>query len=189
MSVTIDKARDVLVGQDITSFKMNVANLRLTQKVIFDTFQNYAKATGIPVDTFSLIKDGCTMIRGSTYIILTDEHTAANRKNWTLAHEVGHVVLGHIKDESCEERQANGFASELLLPELVVLELQRKLQRPLCEDELSRLFGVSKSAAGVRLRQIGRKSRFSPYLKNEIIVKYSRLIDKYIKKENLCLTM
>jgi len=48
------------------------------------------------------------------------------RENWSLAHELGHLVAGHLNDdrssmardadENADEASANGFAAELLLP-------------------------------------------------------------------------
>jgi len=158
---------------------------------------------------FNRIKDGCTLINADTHIILThalpkamlhrfvSSDTATRlrnlqfRNNWTLAHEVGHVILGHIKDDAEEERQANLFASELLMPELVILELKRRLERSLPTHELSGLFGVSVSAANTRISQIERRECFSAYLKHEIMKKYESLIDEYVikNKEKLCLTI
>ncbi|MCL1832841.1 MAG: ImmA/IrrE family metallo-endopeptidase, partial [Oscillospiraceae bacterium] len=89
------------------------------------------------------------------------------------------VYLGHAFNGQAQEREANTFAGELLLPELVLLELRRQLRRELSVGEVARLFGVSQSAAECRLRQIGRRSAFSPYLKEELMAKYERLIAEY----------
>ncbi len=47
------------------------------------------------------------------------------RSNWSLAHELGHLALGHHLDEGGsndeQENDADGFASELLLPRNAVL--------------------------------------------------------------------
>ncbi|MCL1789261.1 MAG: ImmA/IrrE family metallo-endopeptidase, partial [Oscillospiraceae bacterium] len=117
--------------------------------------------------------------------------TGNKRMNWTMAHEVGHIMLGHLKDDEEEERQANNFASELLMPELVMLELKRGLGRKLGVHEVSRLFDVSQNAALNRISQMERRSRFSAYLKHEMMKKYKSLIDDYIEKnkEKLCQTI
>jgi len=51
------------------------------------------------------------------------------RENWDLAHELGHLVMGHHDDgingteASKHEAAANGFAAELLLPEETLMKV------------------------------------------------------------------
>ncbi|MCL1903182.1 MAG: ImmA/IrrE family metallo-endopeptidase [Oscillospiraceae bacterium] len=190
MEKIIKKARELLLKQGDTSFKLDIPKMRFDKRIIFDTFQNYTRLTGMSVSAFKQIKDGCTVIKGDIYIVLTHALPAtinsgikrAKRINWTLAHEVGHVVLGHLRDGETEERQANSFASELLMPELLMLELRLGLGRELGVNEVSRLFGVSREAALNRIGQVEQKARYSAYLKNELIEKYRYLLDDYIEK-------
>jgi hypothetical protein len=196
----VNKARELLVRQNIISFKTDIVNMKFDKFVRFDTFQNYAKVTGMPAVTTARVPEGCTLIKGGKYLILTHHvplpklhhssdgamrryRTATLRARWTLAHEVGHVCLGHRKDDMVEEREANLFASELLVPELVILELQRQLGRKITTSEIGRLFGVSNQAAENRLHQIESKSRFSAYLKTELMETYGRLITNYTDSE------
>jgi len=192
MHKVINKARELLLQQDITSFTLDIPRMRFKETIIFDTFQNYVKLTGLSASTFNQLKDGCTILKNDTHIILTHKqipiklHRSSplkqNRRiNWTLAHEVGHIILGHTKDGEEEERAANSFASELLMPELVILELQRKLNRSLTPTQISKLFSVSESAAITRVKQIEKKEFFSAVLKKEIMEKYKKLIDDYVK--------
>lgn len=85
------------------------------------------------------------------------------RENYILAHELGHIVLGHSIEAmrerfsdgqlSVEERQANIFANNLLMPE-------RKF-RDVCSECRNNVywvaysFGVTPSAAGVRMAMLG----------------------------------
>jgi Zn-dependent peptidase ImmA (M78 family) len=45
-----------------------------------------------------------------------DESVGGDRYRWTLAHELGHLIMHKLPSESMEE-EANRFASEFLLPE------------------------------------------------------------------------
>ncbi|MCL2634712.1 MAG: ImmA/IrrE family metallo-endopeptidase [Oscillospiraceae bacterium] len=187
-----NKARELLIKQNITGFAIDVTKLQFNKTVIFDTFEGYAQAAGIP-DLFSeKFKDGCTLIKGDIHIILTHEphpqsfhrhspknRSCANRLNWTLAHEAGHVVLGHRWDGEREEREAHCFAAELLMPELILLELSNRLKRKLDIYEVSRLFNVSESASAARLAQFERKNLYSAYLRKELLKKYKDLIENY----------
>ena len=60
-------------------------------------------------------------IRGYTIggEIILNEYMYPERRNWTFCHELGHIVLGH-SSEPCdeEEREADVFAAETMLPEI-----------------------------------------------------------------------
>lgn len=92
------------------------------------------------------------------------------RSRFTLAHEIGHVVLGHrdggvITDffrgrtdghVNPQERDANEFAAELLMPR----KLFKQIWGSSSEEELSIVFGVSVTAAAVRAKALGLSSRY-----------------------------
>lgn len=92
------------------------------------------------------------------------------RSRFTLAHEIGHVVLGHqnggvITDfyrgrtdgrVDPQERDANEFAAELLMPR----KLFKQIWGTSSEEELSIVFGVSVTAAAVRAKALGLSSRY-----------------------------
>jgi hypothetical protein len=50
--------------------------------------------------------------------IIINENNPPERRNWTFCHELAHIVLGHSSAPSDEdEREADRFAAELMLPE------------------------------------------------------------------------
>lgn len=62
---------------------------------------------------------------GGQQIILLKTETNWFRSNWSLAHELGHLCLGHHEvdathSHSAAELRANAFAAELLLPETMM---------------------------------------------------------------------
>ena len=84
-------------------------------------------------------------------------HSAKRRINFTLAHELGHIVLGHVKIPPkyknrdtllLEDREADAFAAGLLMPEEVM-----GLFRSPREASVSLL--VSETAAARRMRELG----------------------------------
>jgi len=91
---------------------------------------------------------------------------SAKRQRFTIAHELGHYVLGHghaFRDPSSHfsmsyydprEVDANQFAAEILMPELAVnvLVKQRKIRDV---NELARIFDVSVNAMSYRLKKLG----------------------------------
>ena len=62
--------------------------------------------------------DGFSLRQGRRYIIVYNDapHIPASRVRFTLAHELGHYTLGHLRDGDKEEAEANCFARNLLAP-------------------------------------------------------------------------
>ncbi|MBQ7607620.1 MAG: ImmA/IrrE family metallo-endopeptidase [Desulfovibrionaceae bacterium] len=80
------------------------------------------------------------------------------RRRFTVAHELGHYIMGHStrernKDEQYNDIEANRFAAALLMPAPAVKDCvfrKRMLTRNMAE-----YFGVSTKAMIIRLRQLG----------------------------------
>ena len=88
------------------------------------------------------------------------------RRRFTIAHEIGHYVLGHgnsFRDPvshfsrtsyDYKEAQANRFAAELLMPEIAVNFVIRK--RGVTKlRKLAEIFDVSQVAMDYRLQNLG----------------------------------
>lgn len=84
------------------------------------------------------------------------------RRRFTVAHELGHFLLGHgmesLQDDIVDghfaksdsrEREANMFASALLMPSEWVIDAVKKEGLDL--EKLAPMFGVSKQALTIRL--------------------------------------
>lgn len=94
------------------------------------------------------------------------------RSRFTLAHEVGHLEMGHhdggvITDffrgradgyTDPNERDANAFAAELLMPELLFRQLW---ESGASEEDLAVMFGVSPTAASVRAQALRLEGRYA----------------------------
>lgn len=72
------------------------------------------------------------------------------RRNFTLAHEWGHIVLAHTEGGAAEEAEANAFASQLLMPQPVVRRLKAEGGGA---AKLARLCYVTLPAAEMALRR------------------------------------
>lgn len=113
--------------------------------------------------------------RGPTVTMLINASDSASRKRFTIAHEIGHKVLGHFSGDSEHadrvsdlfrfgpsgeasndvqnaEVQANIFAASLLMPAFLIQEAWRS-----CKDTetLADQFMVSPEAMGYRLSTLG----------------------------------
>ncbi len=96
-------------------------------------------------------------------VVEVEQSTHPHMQRFTIAHEVGHWVLGHnsvvsvFNDRSTydprriNDRQANVFASELLMPEVWVRAHWAKLRN---SQEMAKLFCVSPEAMFYRLEDL-----------------------------------
>lgn len=64
--------------------------------------------------------DGLSQRRGSTSVILLNKTPPVDRRRWTLAHELGHLVMHADYADTDMEAQANAFAAEFLMPEAFI---------------------------------------------------------------------
>ncbi len=99
---------------------------------------------------------------GDKYVLTLPQYTPFENDHVRIAHELGHIVLGHgieamqspVRTEiSDEDRQANIFAADLLMPEKEFREKCRECGNDV--EEVAFWFGVTPSAAGVRMAILG----------------------------------
>lgn len=106
--------------------------------------------------SFSLKKNG-------KYFIFAYISSNQGRDRWSVAHELGHIVLGHYelypvdtimydrltdRERYILDREADIFTEELLMPAEWIM--QRKWK----ESDLRELFKVSKEAMSIRLNKL-----------------------------------
>jgi Zn-dependent peptidase ImmA (M78 family) len=118
------------------------------------------------------------LIRREERVVIAVERTdPPTRRNFTVAHEIGHHVLGHQFEAgshvhvdkgnyisqrgprssqgiNAKEVEANQFAAALLMPTSLVQEQARRLGVPLWDSavaDLADLFKVSEQAMTIRL--------------------------------------
>jgi hypothetical protein len=117
--------------------------------------ESIALAEGFQLDRMAL-GDLDGRMRQSTGKWLIEVNSARHQHNqrFTIAHEIGHALMGH---QGCgpvelEERQANVFAAELLMP---LGMLRKALNSTGRLGELAYLFAVSKEAMQYKLNEHG----------------------------------
>ncbi len=86
------------------------------------------------------------------YLLLYNDEPYQNtaRFRFTLAHELGHIIMKHRNSGYVEEAEANCLAQHLLCPEPLVESLR---EHPINEWLLSRTFGVSMTTARIVLKE------------------------------------
>lgn len=125
-------------------------------KVLIDSVQHFARVVGkVPQDFLCAQSGDCfaVLYRGCRIILYNGAILSQARRNWSIAHELGHLCCRHQSDGLREEGEANAFAASLLAPRIVVSEFWRRgLVR--CPQDLQELFGISQQAAAFRWEEL-----------------------------------
>ncbi len=171
-----EKATELLYKQDVSNRILNIMDLKYDKNIIFDSIQNYCQYTRTPINKFlsansGLLSDGCTLYDKKTgyYIILYNAQISYfEHRNWTLAHEIGHIYLNHEKNEALEEIEAHFFASQLFMPEYSLYMTAKEYGKITCNDVVE-IFGVSPESAFKRLNTMRKKFSVSTTKKDKEI--------------------
>jgi Zn-dependent peptidase ImmA (M78 family) len=150
-----NEALAILEANNITQPVVNVAQI--------------AKERGIEIKEIEMPKDYSGVAgffdknKNIIYVDVTDKPV---RKLFTIAHELGHIFLGHqnynvlfripnkLAHYSKEEKEANSFASSLLMPEFMIREYMDKYNLSKSDYKtMSEIFGVPILAMKVRLEE------------------------------------
>lgn len=92
------------------------------------SFTEFEKAVGKKNRITRHSSEGLTLFFGGVYTVLYDHTLSPSRRSWVLAHELGHILLGHLEPDcppqhpAASELQADLFARHLLCP-LEILHL------------------------------------------------------------------
>ena len=96
-------------------------------------------------------EDGFTLTMDDMYIVWINDDVFEERLRYSMAHELGHIVLGHFcKDDlskEIQEAEANFFAHRLLAPMWAISQLS-------CKEpwNVSYQFGISMECAYYRVK-------------------------------------
>lgn len=143
-----DSVWQVLLDYDVRSIPVKVVDI--------------ARSSGISIVKNSEVNElsnsevGASILDGDKWYIVYDDTVSKERIRFTIAHELGHIFLGHpLKlgyhartidiDKPETERQADMFAIRLLVPACVVWGLN--LHTP---EEIQKEFHISHTAARAR---------------------------------------
>lgn len=75
--------------------------------------------------TLRVSEDGFLLVRdGREYIFYNNIDRSYERQNWTILHEIGHIVLDHTGHSPVEETEANFFAKFIIAPPVLIHRIQ-----------------------------------------------------------------
>ncbi len=173
-------ARELRLMQPYNNLALNVRLMEFDRNIHFETFENYSAITQTPLEILTKggrLFDGYTIKKnGNIYLILYyGSNSNSSRLNWTLAHEIGHIYLGHECDGDIQEIEANWFAAELLMPIPIIYEICRNVCKVSAET-LVYIFDVSYQAAYKKIDSMNRMCGFLTYLQEDFQEKYGQII-------------
>lgn len=143
-----DLAWQILINEGVTELPVKVGTLCRGMGISVSYF--------IPTDG----NDGQSMIVGDRARILISSQCSIERQRFTCAHELGHILLGHVgqyelvnrepdpKDNPIEQA-ANVFASRLLAPACVLWALDTRTP-----EQIAQLCKISYQAATFRAERM-----------------------------------
>lgn len=160
------------------------------------------KVDSLPVDIVSVCRqigvsvrrykpadgnDGLSLIVDGKPIILVSENVSPERQRFTIAHELGHIILGHVgRYELCNrepseqdnpiEHEANVFASRLLAPACVLWGCQAF--KP---EEIMALCRISRKAAEYRAERMALLLQRGKFLTSPLEREVYRRFEQFIK--------
>lgn len=151
--------------------------------------KSYSTALKYGVDIHDFGSDSATIFKkGGKTIIFYNEDKLESHLKFSLLHEFGHEYLGHNFNDkrpdvySNFEIETNFFAAQLLMPEQILRELQKR-QVYINHPFLQQYFGVSYEAADKRINTLARtnmewRSRAEREFDDIILMKYDAFIDR-----------
>lgn len=186
-SLCVRLASKMLLASDaITTFPVDPQQLNLGQSIIIRSIQYYCKSIGMELNKSiaAFCEDGLvvrSIKRGVNIILYNEDINNVSRVNWTLAHEIGHIVLNHSDNISnaTQEIEAHYFAANLLMPTPIIAELIRK-GILVDEDTLRYLFGVSQEAASKKMETLRKWGEYRQTKYDAALIhKFKDFIDSF----------
>lgn len=142
------------------------------------------------VNLLSENESGTTLMQNDKlYIIYADEQSP-QRCRFTIAHELGHIFLGHLFSKDGNgfattddaEHSANVFARDLLAPACVLHELQA-----LTSAAIANLCNISLEAATYRAERMSELERRNAFylhpLERQVNEQFAEFISEFLNKK------
>lgn len=188
-SLAYSKANEMLaISNVIAGFPFCTKDLVKEQSGIrFCTYKKALDKFGLDVTAFGS-ESAIIMKYGAKIIVFYDDAKPQPHIDFSILHEWGHSVNGHdlgIDDPEQYHRyevETNYFAAQLLMPEQLLRELQKrgvKVTVPFLQQH----FGVSKQAAEKRIETLAKtsadwRSRSEQEYDDILLYKYASFLDR-----------
>lgn len=163
-------ACEVLMDYGINKFPIDV--FELAKKMNIKTL----KYSGLDFDERSVLlngsDDGMSWKYNNQIYIAYNDLRIKTRIRFTIAHEIGHIVLGHTESNEENESEADFFARNLLVPPCIFL-----FNHIMDINVVSNKFDVSMQVALNALNALGNRIIYN----HESLTDYEISLLKYLK--------
>lgn len=131
------KVLEVFIECDIKSFPIDC--MYIIKKLGYSLLK-YSELSEEKRSSCLMVSDECLMLYNSIYY---NDEMAISRIKFSLAHEIGHIVLNHGEYMNpLKETEANCFASNMLAPRMAIHYAKCKNQ-----NDVVKIFHISQEAA------------------------------------------
>ena len=181
------KANEILVKSSaINTFPFSPKDLVKEQANIVCRSFKTAKKHGIEMEKFG--SESAIIVQyGDKAIIFYDETKPETHICFSILHELGHKINGHDFTKKYNETyhryevETNYFAAQLLMPEQLLRDLQRRGVQ-ITRSFLQSTFGVSAQAADKRIETLARvnndwHSKAEKEFDDIILLRYAEFLD------------
>lgn len=187
-SLAYSKANEILASSKVVAgFPFRTKDLVKEQSGIrFCTYTKALENFGLDVTAFGS-ESAIIMKYGTKTIVFYDDSKPKPHVDFSILHEWGHYVNGHnlgVDDPELYHRyevETNYFAAQLLMPEQLLRELQKRGIK-VTVHFLQQNFGVSRQAAEKRIETLARtsadwRSRSEQECDDILLYKYASFLD------------
>lgn len=177
-----DAAWQTLLDFNITSLPVNVLLIAKTAKIrVLKNSQ---------IGMLSDNQCGLSILDGKQWFIIYDDMMSVERKRFTVAHELGHIFLGHALKEGFharqfegrhpeDEQEANMYAIRLLAPACVLWGLNLHTA-----EEIAEVCVISHTSASWRAKRMEELYRRNKFLTSPLERKVFRQFEEFIRAHN-----
>lgn len=174
-------AYELLIQQSSLEIPISLSSIlhQYQNKIWLKTYSQMAARFSLTVKDYKEIAPseyGFTMTNSNKSYILYNDEKGYLTNRFTIAHELGHIMLNHSVDDSIARREANCFARNLLCPIPMIDTLNLK-----CIYDYVNWFHVSDLMAEYSINHL---SSDLYYIENRLYGMVDNLIYKFMTGES-----
>lgn len=186
-----DAAWQMLIDCHVTELPVKVETICQHYEWTLATYTEARQALeALDLMRLAASTDGFCLHLSGRYYIFFDDHTPRGRQRFTIAHEIGHIMLGHVGAGECtiinrdpkptdapEEVQANQFATRILAPAWVLHSIGATTP-----VQIAKVCDISNAAARFRAKRMEELEKRNRYLSHTLEQQIAQQFESYVAR-------